>query len=70
MALTTAKQRWPVTERLLTVDDVARRLSISHGTAYKLVRTGEIRSARVGHQFRVHPKHLAEYLERSVIHHV
>jgi excisionase family DNA binding protein len=52
-------------ERLLSVLDVARRLSVSEGTVRCLISTGELEAYRVKHQWRVSPASFAEYLARN-----
>lgn len=47
---------------VLTVDQVAEVLCIGKNTAYDLVRSGEIKSVRVGRQIRIPKSALLEYL--------
>ena len=50
---------------LLTVRDVAQRLSVSPSCVYQLVSQGKIRSHRIGvgrGAIRIHPEDLEEYL--------
>lgn len=47
------------------VKDLVRLLSISHNTAYDLVRSGEIRSIRVGRCYLIPRDAVAEYLLKS-----
>ena len=47
---------------VLTVSQVARALNLGRDTTYDLVRSGHIRSVRVGHQYRVPKAALMEYL--------
>jgi excisionase family DNA binding protein len=51
--------------RLLRLDEVAKRLSISKSMAWKLVAYGQIRSVRIGRAVRVRPADVEEYLARS-----
>lgn len=51
--------------RLLRLDEVAARLSISKSMAWKLVAYGQIRSVRIGRAVRVRPADVEEYLARS-----
>lgn len=46
---------------VLTVEEVAKVLRISRGSAYEAVRTGAIPSVRVGRVIRV-PRHLLKSL--------
>lgn len=50
---------------VLTVKDLLQILSISHNTAYALVRSGQIRSIRIGRAHRITRDALAEYLLKS-----
>ncbi len=52
-------------ERLLRLDEVADRLSISKSMAWKLVAYGQLRSVRIGRAVRVRPPDVEEYLARS-----
>jgi len=47
---------------LLTIDDVAARLSATRARAYELVRRGTLPGVRIGRQVRVHPQALEEWL--------
>lgn len=51
--------------RLLRLDEVAERLSISKSMAWKLVAYGQLRSVRIGRAVRVRPADVEEYLTRS-----
>ncbi len=56
-------------QRLLTVTDVAERLSISTATVYDLIKRGKLASCRIGSArgaIRVREEDLAEYLERNI----
>ena len=48
--------------RLLRIEDVAERLTISRSMAWKLVTYGELRSVRIGRSVRVRPVDLEAYL--------
>lgn len=47
---------------VLSVDDLARVLGIGKNTAYDLVRSGRIKSLRVGHQIRISKSALLDFL--------
>ncbi|WP_417047862.1 helix-turn-helix domain-containing protein [Dysosmobacter welbionis] len=49
----------------LTVKQVSEILGIGQNTAYCLVRSGQIKSIRAGHQYRITKTALRDYLERS-----
>ncbi len=52
---------------VLTVDDVAQALRIGRNSAYRLVRTGKIKSRRVGKKYRVPKAYLIEYVMNITI---
>lgn len=52
-------------ERLLRLEDVAQRLSISRSMAWKLIAYGELRSLRIGRAVRVRPIDLEAYLDEA-----
>lgn len=47
---------------VLTVSDVSKILGISMNTAYDLIRSGTIKSIRVGRQIRVSKSALLEFI--------
>jgi excisionase family DNA binding protein len=49
---------------LLTVPQVAQQLAIGERKAWALVKSGEIKSLRIGRSVRVDPKDLAAFVER------
>jgi excisionase family DNA binding protein len=51
--------------RLLTVEEIATALRVSKMTVYRLIREGELRTERIGRQFRVPPENLEAYLQRN-----
>ena len=52
--------------RLLRLQEVADRLSVSRSFAWKLVAQGDLRSFRIGRAVRVRPQDLEEYLAGAV----
>lgn len=50
-------------DRLMRIEEVAERLSVSRSMAWKLVAYGELRSVRIGRAVRVRPRDLDAYLE-------
>ena len=50
---------------LLTVNELARDLGISRWSAYRLVRSGDVRAVRVGERIRFRPADIDAYLERD-----
>jgi excisionase family DNA binding protein len=49
----------------LRVDDLMPILGIGRNTAYRLVRTGEIRSIRIGRQIRIPRQFLIDFLNQK-----
>lgn len=47
---------------ILTVDDLMSVLCVGRNTAYNLVRSGQIRSLRIGHQIRIPREYVAEFI--------
>ena len=48
----------------LTVPQMAKELNISRNTAYELIRSGQIRSVRIGRQIRIPRDALLEFLRK------
>ena len=48
--------------RLLRIEAVAERLSVSRSMAWKLIDSGALRSVRIGRAVRVRPADLEAYL--------
>ncbi len=51
---------------LLCVEDLIPLLSIGRNTAYCLVRTGQIRSIRIGRKYRIPREAVTEYISRCL----
>lgn len=51
---------------LYTVEESAKRASISRTTMYKLIRSGEVRSIKVRRARRVPPAELEAYITRQL----
>lgn len=49
---------------VLRVDDLMEVLSIGRNTAYELIRSGKIRSVRIGTNYRIPRDALVEYLKQ------
>lgn len=47
---------------VLRVEDLMPVLGIGRSNAYALVRSGQVRSVRVGHQFRIPREAIQEFL--------
>jgi excisionase family DNA binding protein len=52
----------PDTRRLLTIEDVMKRLRVSRSMAYKLTESGALRSIRIGRSVRVRPADLDRFI--------
>lgn len=50
------------TLRLLRIEQIADRLSVSRSMAWKLVAYGQLRSVRIGRAVRVRPADLEAYI--------
>lgn len=50
---------------VLRVKDLATLLSVSHNTAYALVRSGQIHSIRIGRTYRIPRDAVEEYLRKG-----
>lgn len=48
---------------VLKVKDLMDLLAVSHNTAYELVRSGQIKSIRVGKTYRIPKDAIEEYLK-------
>ena len=48
------------------VEDIAKMLSISRNTAYELVRSGKIRSVKIGRTYRIPLTAVEDYLNTPV----
>lgn len=55
---------WKDLPLVLQVKDLSTLLAVSHNTAYQLVRSGQIRSVRVGRTYRIPRDAVEEYLCR------
>ena len=50
---------------IMTVEDLMHILQVGRNTAYELVRSGEIKSIRVGRQIRITRDALIAFLENT-----
>jgi excisionase family DNA binding protein len=48
--------------RLLRIEQIAERLSVSRSMAWKIIDQGQLRSVRIGRAVRVLPQDLDDYL--------
>ena len=58
----TSTESFPIT---LRVEDLMPILNVGRNTAYQLVRSGEIRSIKIGRQIRIPRQVLLDYLEQK-----
>jgi excisionase family DNA binding protein len=52
-------------DRLLTVPEVANKLSISKSMAYQMIQRGEIHCVKIGQAVRVRPQDLDDFIARG-----
>lgn len=56
----------PREDRLLTVHEVADLMRVSTMTIYRLIKTGDLRAARVGRSYRLRASDVESYLDRGM----
>jgi excisionase family DNA binding protein len=56
----------PRDERFLTVNEVAELMRVSTMTVYRLIKSGDLRAARVGRSFRLRAAEVDSYLDRDL----
>lgn len=52
-------------DRLWTVAEVAEHMRVSKMTVYRLIKAGDLPALRVGKNYRIRGRDLAEYLDAS-----
>ena len=57
----------PTHESFLTVQEVAELMRVSTMTVYRLIKSGELRAARIGRSIRLREREVEAYLERETI---
>lgn len=57
----TVMQEESAPTRLLHVKEVAERLDVKVGTAYRLISAGELPAVKVGRCYRIHPDVVGRY---------
>lgn len=55
----------PASSSVIRVEDLTHILSISRNTAYELVRSGKIRSVKIGRIYRIPRSAVEDYLNAS-----
>lgn len=53
----------PARSRFLTPAEVAEQLRVSSMTVYRLIKSGELRAARIGKSYRISEDDVDAYLE-------
>ncbi len=61
----TQEQSKDTVAKVLKVEDIARILSIGRNTAYELVRSGKIRSVKIGRTYRIPYSAVEDYLNST-----
>lgn len=56
------------TDAMLTVPDIARTLSVSKNTVYRLIADGELPAFKIGAQVRVKASDADEFLTKMATH--
>ena len=51
--------------KVLNVKNLAEILSVSHNTAYNLVRSGQVHSIRIGRAYRIPREAIDEFLRKG-----
>ena len=51
--------------RLMTIDEVAGVLHVSHLSVYRLIKRGRLRALRVGKDFRVRSSDMTQYIAKT-----
>lgn len=51
---------------LLTIDDICNELHIGKSTAYKLTKTGKIKSKKIGKHILTTKSSLSEYIKKTI----
>lgn len=50
---------------VITVSELCERLMISETTAYKLLRSGEIKGFQIGNHWRIPVRNINDYIKRK-----
>ena len=62
-----ALRSWDELPMVLRVEDLMPILGIGRSNAYALVRSGQMRSIRIGHQFRIPREAIQEFLDGASV---
>lgn len=52
-----------MSQDLMTIEEAARLLGVSHLTVYRLIKRGRLRALRVGRDFRIRRSDMDRYLD-------
>lgn len=52
-----------MSQDLMTIEEAARVLGVSHLTVYRLIKRGRLRALRVGRDFRIRRSDMDRYLD-------
>jgi excisionase family DNA binding protein len=61
------KRRFPMTENIFTIPEVAEYLKLSKSKVYMLVQQGKIPHVRIGRNVRIRETDLKKWLEKNAI---
>lgn len=64
---TSKNERRIMSERLLTVSEVASTMRVSNMTVYRLIKDGQLQAIRVGKNYRIREEEVASYLAARVV---
>jgi excisionase family DNA binding protein len=56
-----------LSERLLTVSEVANAMRVSNMTVYRLIKGGQIAAIRVGKNYRIRASEVDRYLRERIV---
>ncbi len=56
-----------VTSRLLSLEQVTKRLQLSKMTIYRYIKAGKIEAYKIGKEYRIKESDLGKFLEESKI---
>ena len=51
---------------ILTVEELCKVLRIGKNTAYKLLKSGEIKSVKIGNVYKIPKRYLKEYIFKTI----
>ena len=54
-----------MSEQLLTIQDVVKRLQVSESTVRRMIDRGELRAIRIGRQIRIKPEDVESFIAEN-----